>query len=205
MGFYGDKIVPYCVELGCGTKALIPDRRKVVADLHGTVLEIGFGSGLNVPHLPQTVTRLLAVDPSERARGIGHKRIAAAHCPIRFIGRDAERIQTEDASADAALCTFTLCTIPEAERALREVRRVLKPNGRLHFLEHGRAPDASVARWQDRLNGMQKVLAGGCHLNRDIPALLQGAGFLVQSLEAAYHPKLPRTHGYLYRGSALAV
>lgn len=204
MGFYDELIVPYCVELGCGVKELVPERKKVSAGLHGTVLEIGFGSGLNLPHLPASVTRLLAVDPSERARRIGKKRIASAPCPIRFIGRDAERIQAEDASADCALSTFTLCTIPAAELALGEVKRILKPGGRLFFLEHGRAPDAAVARWQDRLNGVQRAVVGGCNINRDIPALLRSAGFRVASLEAAYFPKTPRTHGYLYSGCAVA-
>lgn len=205
MGWYDDLVVPYCVELGCGAKELVPARAGVVRGLHGTVLEIGFGSGLNVPLYPDTVAKVLAVDPSARARHIGRKRIANAGCPIESIGLDAERINAHDASADTALSTFTLCSIPVAERALAEVKRILKPGGRLHFLEHGRAPDASVARWQDRLNGMQRALCGGCNINRDIRQLLERAGFVVDSLDTAYFPGIPRTHGFLFSGTAVAT
>ena len=204
MGFYGDVVLPYCIDLSCGMKALVPERRKVTAELSGRVLEIGFGSGLNLPYLPAAVSELLAVDPSQRARRIGQKRMGAVPFPITFVGLDAERIDCAAHSADAALSTFTLCTIPDAQEALREVKRILKPKGRLHFLEHGRAPDPSIARWQDRLNGMQRRIAGGCNLNRDIGALLESAGFRVDRLEAAYFPKMPRTHGYLYTGVASA-
>lgn len=202
MGFYDEMIVPYCIELCCGIKALVPERQKTVAGLEGTVLEFGFGSGLNLPLLPPSVTRVLAVDPSQRARRMAGKRIASAKCPIDFAGLQAERIAAADASADSALCTFTLCTIADVPAALREVRRILKPGGRLFFLEHGRAPDPAVARWQDRLNGLQRAMFGGCNLNRDVPALLRAAGFELDLLEAAYFPNTPRTHGYLVRGSA---
>lgn len=204
MSFYEDFILPWCIDWSCGVKALVPERAKVAAGLHGTVLEIGFGSGLNLPLLPAAVTRLLAVDPSRRARRIAERRIAAARCPVDFVGLDAQTIQLDDACADAALSTFTLCTIPDAVHALREIRRVLKPGGRLFFLEHGRAPDRGVARWQDRLNRMQQVTAGGCNINRDIPALLTEAGFQTGPVDAAYFAKMPRTHGYLYSGSALS-
>jgi ubiquinone/menaquinone biosynthesis C-methylase UbiE len=204
MGLYEEFILPWCIDWSCGMKALVPERAKVAAGLQGTVLEVGFGSGLNLPVLPAAVTRLLAVDPSRRARGIAKKRIAAAPCPIDFVGLDAQQIQLDAACADAALSTFTLCTIPDVRHALREIRRVLKPGGRLFFLEHGRAPDHGVARWQDRLNRMQQVMAGGCNINRDIPALLAEAGFEVGAIDAAYFEKMPRTHGYLYSGSAVS-
>jgi SAM-dependent methyltransferase len=204
MGFYGDFIVPYCIEFCCGMKALVPEREKAAAGLSGTVLEIGFGSGMNLPYYPERVTRVLAVDPSERARRIGRKRIAAARCPVEVVGLDAESIRADAGSADSALSTFTLCTVPSAEQALREVRRILKPGGRLMFVEHGRAPDPKVARSQDRWNGLQRAIAGGCNLNRDIPELLRAAGFRIESLEASYFPGMPRTHGYLYRGAAVA-
>jgi ubiquinone/menaquinone biosynthesis C-methylase UbiE len=205
MGLYSDVVVPYCVELSCGVKALIPEREKAVAGLSGRVLEIGFGSGLNLPHYPAAVTQVLAVDPSERARRIGRRRIEGARVPVTFVGLDAERIDAPSASADAALCTFTLCTIPDARRALAEVRRILKPGAPLHFLEHGRAPDAAVARWQDRLNPVQRAVAGGCNVNRDMRALLEAAGFRISELHTGYFPKMPRTHGYLYAGRATGV
>ena len=203
MGFYDDFVVPYLIDVCCGMKDLVPERQKATSGLSGAVLEIGFGSGLNLPHYPREVTRVLAVDPSERARHLGRKRIAAAHCPVETIGLDAEVIGAGDATADTALSTFTLCTVPSAERALCEVHRILKPGGRLFFLEHGRAPDPGVARWQDRLNGLQGAICGGCNLNRDIAALVEGAGFRLETREMAYFPKMPRTHGFLYRGTAV--
>jgi ubiquinone/menaquinone biosynthesis C-methylase UbiE len=201
MGVYNDVILPWCIELSCGMKALGPEREKTAAGLSGDVLEVGFGSGLNLRYLPASVKRLLAVEPSLRARKLAEKRIAKARCPVEFVGLDAQVLQLPDASADAALSTFTLCTIPDVESALREIRRVLKPGGRLFLLEHGRAPDPGVARWQDRLNGMQKLIAGGCHINRDMRALLRAAGFAPDDLSTAYFEQMPRTHGYLYRGS----
>jgi ubiquinone/menaquinone biosynthesis C-methylase UbiE len=204
MSFYDDFILPWCIDLSCGAKALVPEREKVSAGLHGTVLEVGFGSGLNLPVLPAAVTRVLAVEPSQRARRIAKKRVAAARCQVEFVGLDAQALQLQDACADTALSTFTLCTIPDVVHALREIRRILKPGGRLFFLEHGRSPEGGVARWQDRLNRMQQVVAGGCNINRDIPALLAGAGFELGPVAAAYFEKMPRTHGYLYSGSAVS-
>lgn len=201
MGLYNDFVVPWCIELSCGMKALVPERQRVTAALFGDVLEVGFGSGHNLPYMPAAVTRVLAVEPSARARKIGQKRVARARCEVEYVGLEAEVLQLPDASADCALSTFTLCTIPDVERALAEISRVLKPGGRLVVLEHGRAPDTGVARWQDRLNGMQKAIAGGCNLNRDIRALLSRAGFETSELGASYFPDMPRTHGYLYAGA----
>jgi len=204
MGWWEELVVPWCIELSCGAKAISAERATVTPGLAGVVLEIGFGSGLNLPHYPAGVTRVLAVDPSERARRIGRKRIEAAPFPVESVGLDAESIRLDSRCADAALSTFTLCTIPEAERALAEVKRVLKPGGRLHFLEHGRAPDARVARWQDRINGIQRAVAGGCNLNRAIPELVRSAGFEIESVESYYVAGAPYTHAYFYRGSATA-
>ena len=202
MGLYERHILPRVIDQACGLAELTPYRQKVVSQARGTVLEIGFGSGLNLPLLPAAVERVLAVDPSETARKLGRERIAAARCAVDFIGLDAERIAVETAAADCALSTFTLCTIADVAGALREVRRILKPGGAFLFVEHGRAPDADTARWQGRLNGLQRFLCGGCNLNRDIPALVRDAGFALRELDQGYVPGMPRTHAYLYTGVA---
>ena len=202
MGFYERHILPRVIDQACGLTELTPYRQRVVTQAHGTVLEIGFGSGLNLPLLPAAVERVLAVDPSETARKLGQKRIAAVSCPVDFVGLEAERIAAETDSADCALSTFTLCTIEDVASALREVRRILKPGGTFLFVEHGRAPDPGTLRWQDRLNGLQRYLCGGCNLNRDIPALVRAAGFELRDLDAGYVPDMPRTHAYLYTGVA---
>ena len=202
MGLYNDFVLPWCIDLSCGMKALAPARTRLAAELHGTVLEVGFGSGLNLPFMPPAVTRVLAVEPSERARRIAQKRVEQARCEVRYAGLNAQRVQLDDAVADCALSTFTLCTIPDVERALAEIKRILKPGGRLFVLEHGLAPDAGVARWQARLNGFQRTVAGGCNLNRDIRGVLERAGFAADAITSDYFAEMPRTHGYLYEGPA---
>jgi ubiquinone/menaquinone biosynthesis C-methylase UbiE len=168
------------------------------------VLEIGFGSGLNLPEYPATVERVLAVDPSGVGRTLAAKRIAASPIPVEFVGLDGQDIPLGDASVDAALSTFTLCTIPDPTRALAEVRRVIRPNGRLHFLEHGLCPDPDVARWQHRCNGMQQRVAGGCNLDRAVDRLVDDAGFEIEALANGFldGPKPMRPWGYLYEGRA---
>lgn len=205
MGFYNDFVLPWCIDLSCGMKALAPQRKRVASGLHGTVLEVGFGSGLNLPFMPAAVERVLAVEPSERARRLAQKRVEQSRCEVQYAGLDAQRVQLDDAVADCALSTFTLCTIPDVARALGEIKRILKPGGQLFLLEHGAAPDAGVARWQNRLNGFQQTVAGGCNLNRDIRAILEHAGFRAEALESGYFKEMPRTHGYLYSGVATTV
>jgi SAM-dependent methyltransferase len=181
-------------------------RERVCAGLRGRVLEIGFGSGLNLGCLPHEVTSVVAVEPSDVGWRLSAKRRAASVVPVERRGLDGQAIDEADGSCDAALSTFTLCTIPDAGKALREVRRVLRPGAELHFLEHGHSPDPGVARWQRRLEPLQRRVAGGCHLTRDLPALLAEAGFDVVDLEVGYLPGPAPSHpfGYLYAGVAVA-
>ena len=150
------------------------------------MVEIGFGSGLNVPHYPPDVDLVLAVEPASVARRLAEKRVAASPVPVDHVGLDGQDLPLEDDSCDAALCTFTLCTVPDPDQALAEVRRVLRPGGEFHFLEHGLSPDPGVARWQHRMDPLQRRLFDGCHLSRDAIALVEAAGFRVTRREQRY-------------------
>jgi ubiquinone/menaquinone biosynthesis C-methylase UbiE len=161
-------------------------RAEVTEGLSGRVVEIGFGSGLNVEHYPSSVEMVLSVEPAAVARRLADKRIAAAGANVRHIGVDGQSIPLEDASCDAALCTFTLCTIADPAKAMSELYRVLRPGAPFHFLEHGISPDASIARWQRRLEPLQRRLADGCHLTRDPPGLVRGGGFRLGLCKQAY-------------------
>ena len=177
-------------------------RRQAAEGLTGTVLELGFGSGLNVGLYPDEVTEVLAVEPSELARARAAARIAASAVPVRHVGLDGQQVPLDDASADSALCTFTLCTIPDVDAALAEVRRIVRPGGAFHFLEHGLAPDEPVRRWQQRLNPLEQRLAGGCQLTRDPVALVTAAGMQVVESSARYM-KGPRPWTYFTVGRAV--
>lgn len=202
MGFYGDRVFPRVMNLVMDGKQTRRSRAEVCAPLAGEVLEVGFGSGLNLPHLPDAVIRLRAVDPMARGRSLAAKRLAATTVPVDFVGLDGQDLPLEDDSVDAVLATWTLCSIPDAVAAVREVRRVLKPGGKLHFIEHGRAPDEKVRKWQDRMNGIQNRVACGCNLNRDIPALIEDGGLTIESLETFYARGAPKLLGSTYQGVA---
>lgn len=201
MGFYERRILPRIVDKLCGMRAVRPLREEVAAGLHGDVVEIGFGSGLNLGLLPDGVTRLLAVEPSLTARQMAGDRVARSGVPVEFVGLDGEALPLDDESADAALSTFTLCTIPAVATALQEVRRVLKPGGTFHFLEHGLCPDPKVARWQHRLTPVQRRIAGGCHLDRPIRDLVADSGLEVTEVRNTVLSR-PKAFGYLYAGVA---
>ena len=177
MGFYERRALPRILNIACGTKTVEPLRRRVCEGLTGGVVEIGFGSGLNIPFYPAAVTRVAAVEPSDLGWQLAGQRLKAASVPVQRSGLDGQSLPFEDGSYDAALSTWTLCTIPDAAAALREVRRVLKPGGTLHFLEHGLAPDENVRRWQRPLNPLQQRVFGGCNFTRPIVDLLTAAGF----------------------------
>jgi ubiquinone/menaquinone biosynthesis C-methylase UbiE len=199
---YQDRILPRVVDAVMNRRELAAIRARVSAGLDGEVLEIGFGSGLNAPHYPAEVTRIRAVDPATLGRRLAAKRVAASPVPVEYIGLDGQVLPVDSASVDHVLTTWTLCTIPAVERALAEACRVLRPGGELHFVEHGRSPDARVAVWQDRLTPLQRRMAGGCHLNRPIDRLVAGSGLDLTRLETYYVPG-PKAFGYTFEGRAI--
>ena len=203
MGFYDRHILPKVLNWSCGTKPVRRQRQKVVPLAEGRVLEIGIGSGLNLPYYdPTKVERVIGLDPAEAM--LTYARRKSEHLPftVECLALEGERIPLERQSIDTVLVTYTLCTIPDAIAALEGMRQVLKPGGRLIFCEHGKAPDAAVQRWQHRLNPLWNRIGGGCNLDRDIPALIEGAGFRIDSLDTMYLPHTPRFAGFNYWGSA---
>jgi SAM-dependent methyltransferase len=204
MGLYSEHVLPRIVDVSCGLKKGEPLRRRVCAGLAGDVLEIGFGSGHNVPYYPPAVTQIDAVEPSDVGWKLAGKRLATAKAPVRRSGLDGQSLPFADASHDTAVSTWTLCTIPDVAAALREVRRVLKPGGTLHFVEHGLAPDESVRRWQRRLEPVQKRVFGGCHLTRPVVDLLTDAGFTITELDVFYEDGTPKVMGANSLGIARA-
>ena len=204
-GLWTTQVVPRLTDLSLGTDAVGRLRARVCAGLRGHVLEVGFGSGLNLPHQPPEVTAVDAVEPSEVAWARSAERRRTVAVPVHRVGLDGQRIEAADATYDAALATFTLCTIPDVATALAEVRRVLRPGAALHFLEHGLAPDPSVVRWQHRLDPLQQRLVGGCHLDRDVPGLLGAAGLEVTALRSEYlpGPRVGRPWTYVFLGTAV--
>jgi ubiquinone/menaquinone biosynthesis C-methylase UbiE len=201
VGFYADRVLPRITDLALSGREFSRIRARVCADLDGDVLEVGFGSGRNVPHYPTAVTRVRAVDPATAGRALAAGRVAASPVPVEYTGLDGERLPIEDESVDHVLTTWTLCTIPDVDRALAEMRRVLRPDGSLHFAEHGRAPQPRVARWQDRLTPVQRRVFGGCHLNRQIDELIERAGFARSKLDT-YFASGPKVFGYFFEGAA---
>jgi SAM-dependent methyltransferase len=201
MGFYGRVVLPRLIDLAMRGREIVAEREWLIPRAAGLVLEVGAGTGLNLPHYRDGVTRLLALDPSLPSWRLARRRVAGARVPVQFVAGSGERIPVRDASVDTAVITWTLCSIPDPAAALAELRRVLRPAGRLLFVEHGRAPDASVQRWQQRLTPFWRHVAGGCHLDRPIDRLIRAAGFSVDELEARYVGR-PRVGTYFYRGIA---
>jgi len=204
MGFYADRVLPRVINVVMDTGQTRQIRARVCAGLAGDVVEIGFGTGHNLPFLPPEVARVKAVEPSGVGVRLARERIEHAAAAVEVIGLDGQRLPLPDASVDAALCTWSLCTIPDAVAAVREVRRVLRPGGELHFVEHGLAPDAKVRAWQRRLNGIQGRVGGGCHLDRDIAAIVEAGGLTISRLDRYYGKGEPKPFGAMYEGVAVA-
>jgi len=201
VGFYEEQVLPRFVDVALSGRQFAKLRERVASELEGEVLEVGFGSGRNVPYYRPGVTRVRAVDPATVGRKLAAKRVAASAVPVEYVGLDGESLPLDDGSVDHVLTTWTLCTIPDVHAALLEIRRVLRPGGALHFLEHGRSPEPKVARRQDRLTPLQRRFAGGCHLNRPIDQLVADGGLEVTRLDN-YYVKGPKFFGYMYEGVA---
>ena len=203
MGFYDDTIVPRLVTCACGTKPILKQREKVVPKARGQVLEIGMGAGHNLPYYrTDQVERVVGIDPCLTSWALAQPRAKTLGVPLDFIEGSAESMPMPDESFDTVVMTYSLCTIPDAQAALYEIRRVLKPDGRLVFCEHGEAPDAAVAKWQKRVNPLWRRLLGGCNLNRPITRWITDAGFSIEKLDQMYLPGTPRIAGFNVWGSA---
>lgn len=202
MGFYQDQLLPRFQNKVMDRKDLREVRARVCRGLGGEVVEIGFGTGLNAEHYPPEVTMIKAVEPSALCMHLAAERISGSGARVELAGLTGEELDLPSESFDAVLSTWTLCTIPNVEAALGEVRRVLKPGGVFHFVEHGHSPDAKVAAWQQRIEPTWKRLAGGCHVTRCIPELIEQAGFDIEPLEAYYVQGEPKVFGYTFEGVA---
>lgn len=201
MGFYQEQVVPLLINLVMRQRRLSEYRSRVVPAAEGRVLEIGIGSGLNLPFYSRNVASVIGLDPSPKLLAMARRHPRPQASAVEFVEGSAEAIPLEDVSIDTVVTTWTLCSIPDAGRALAEMRRVLKPGGRLLFVEHGRAPEPSVRWWQNHLTPAWKRLGGGCHLNRAIGTLIEGAGFQFERLEMGYM-RGPKPMTYMYEGSA---
>jgi SAM-dependent methyltransferase len=202
MGLYEDRILPRILNRACGAKTLEPVRRRVCQGLAGDMVEIGFGSGLNIPFYPAAVTSVAAVEPCDVSWRLAGERLRASNVPVLRSGLDGQSLPFDDDSFDAALSTWTMCSIPDVAAALSELRRVLKSGGTLQFLEHGLAPDEGVRRWQRRLDPVQQRIAGGCHLTRPIVDLLEAAGFTVKDVDVFYEAGTTKVSGAASLGIA---
>ncbi|PSB25328.1 SAM-dependent methyltransferase [Stenomitos frigidus ULC18] len=201
MGFYAQKVFPYLLDWSMSSETFTHYRQQVLANVQGEVLEIGFGTGLNLPYYPNRVEKITTVDPNAGANALAQKRIRASTIAIDNRVLNGENLPMADNTFDSVVSTWTLCSIANVEQALREIHRVLKPGGRFFFIEHGLSDDPTVQRWQNRLTPLQRVIADGCHLNRNIQQLVRQQ-FASVTLETFYAEHTPKVLGYLYQGIA---
>ena len=201
MSFYNDHILPHLINLAMRNRELTPYRERVVSRAEGRVLEIGIGSGLNLPFYGTRVEQIIGLEPAARLLEMAQDRSGRSKQPVTFVSGSAEAIPLDDHSIDTVVTTWTLCSIPDAVGALKERRRVLRPGGQLLFVEHGLAPEDTIQKWQNRLTPLWKRIGGGCHLNRPIRTLIESAGFNITSLDTGY-VKGPKPMTFLYEGRA---
>lgn len=204
MGFYQTRILPHLVNLAMRNSHLVPYRERVIAGAEGRVLEVGIGSGLNLPFYSSQARDIFGLEPSPRLIAMTRRAAERSSMPITLIEGSAEAIPLDNHSIDTVITTWTLCTIPEVGRAMREMHRILKPRGKLLFVEHGLAPEANVRKWQDRLTPAWKRIGGGCHLNRPIQALIANEGFIIARIETGYMRGL-KPMSFIYEGSARPI
>ncbi|NUM52901.1 MAG: class I SAM-dependent methyltransferase [Candidatus Hydrogenedentes bacterium] len=202
MGFYSRYVFPRMMDMVMSSGQMSRVRAAVLSGVSGDVFEIGVGTGLNLAHYPAHVTELTTADPNAGMCGMAQRRIHARGMKVTHHTVGGENLPIEDASFDCVVCTWTLCSIPKVEQALREVHRILRPGGKLHFVEHGLADDDRIRRWQHRLTPIQKIVSDGCHFNRDICALIQSQRFRFETIENYYLRRVPKFAGYLYQGIA---
>lgn len=204
MGLYEKHILPRFLDTACGAKPITYQRKKVVPQAEGRVLEIGMGTGLNLPYYDKSkVEMIFGLEPAEEMRKRAEPKVAQYGIPVEFLDLPGEEIPLDDNSVDTVLLTYTLCTIPDGIKALKGMARVLKPGGKMLFCEHGKAPDANVAKWQNRINPIWKKIAGGCNVNRPIPEMLAEGGFKIEGMETMYLPSTPKFAGFNYWGQAV--
>ena len=204
MSLYDKYVLPKFLNCACGSNPVSRQRQKVVPLVEGKVLEVGVGSGLNLPFYDKSkIDELWGLDPSEELSDMARKLADRENIVVNFISSGAEEIPLPDSYFDSVLITYTMCTIPEVARANKEIKRVLKRGGKLIFCEHGEAPDENIRKWQKRINPFWGKLAGGCNINRKIPSLIENAGFEIVELEEMYLPKTPKIAGYNYWGYAV--
>ncbi len=202
MGWYDDRVLPRVLDMLLGNEKMGPLRSRAMEGMSGTVVELGFGGGTNVPYYPDGVEKVFAIEPSGGARKLASKRLAESKVPVEFVGLDGASLPLEDSSVDHALSTWTLCTIPDLSSALDEVARVLKPGGRLYFLEHGISDDAAVVARQHRFDGLQQRIGGGCHLTRDYRAAIHASPLRLERV-TNFQITGPKTMSYMYAGTAV--
>lgn len=203
MGFYSKYFFPHLLEWALGNPQLGKYRRRALESACGKVLEIGFGTGLNLPYYPLSVSEITAIDPENMLADKTTERISASTIPVHFVQLDASgKLPFSDATFDSVITTWTLCSIEQVDSALAEMRRLLKPDGHYIFLEHGRSDDTKTAWWQDRFNPVEKIIGAGCNINRPIDQLVKSAGFEIETLDRFLMPKTPRILGEMYKGTA---